>query len=172
MTIWWSSNNHALSWAMQPLSQSLDDLVRAQQKRLRDRHPERLCRFEIDYQLELRGLLDGKYAWLRALEDLVDVGGDAAIEFGNHRPIGHQAPGSRHVSPLVYRRDPLLGRRLGDQKVLAVEAREGGDEHGFDLRFAQGGERRTVAVGAGHIADEELDPPGLGDLSQLVGQLA
>ena len=36
----------------------LDDLVRPQQQRLRDRAPERLGGLEIDDQLELRGLLD------------------------------------------------------------------------------------------------------------------
>jgi hypothetical protein len=42
----------------------LDDLVRPQQQRLRHRQAERLGRFEVDHELELRGLLDWKVSWL------------------------------------------------------------------------------------------------------------
>jgi hypothetical protein len=44
----------------------LDDLIRSHQERLRDRQPERLGRFEIDDQLELRWLLDGQFSRLSA----------------------------------------------------------------------------------------------------------
>src|SRR5438445_2462137 len=37
-----------------------DHLIRPQQQRLRDRQPERLGGLEVDDQLELGGLLDGK----------------------------------------------------------------------------------------------------------------
>ena len=37
-----------------------DHLIRPQQQRLRDRQPERLRSFEVDDQLELNELLDGK----------------------------------------------------------------------------------------------------------------
>src|SRR5437867_8464627 len=54
-----------LMWKMERRSsrlhyrvQSLDDLVSAQQQRLRDRQPERLRRLQIDDQLELRRLLN------------------------------------------------------------------------------------------------------------------
>jgi hypothetical protein len=44
----------------------LDDLVRPQQERLRDRQAERLGGLEVDDQLELRGLLDGEVGGLCA----------------------------------------------------------------------------------------------------------
>ena len=46
----------------------LDDLIRTQQQRRRDREPERLRGLEVDHQLELRRLLDGEIAGLRAVE--------------------------------------------------------------------------------------------------------
>jgi hypothetical protein len=41
-----------------------DNLIRAQEQRRRDRQPKRLGGLEIDDQLELRRLLDGKIARL------------------------------------------------------------------------------------------------------------
>src|SRR2546427_189167 len=43
------------------------------QQRLRDRQPQRLRGLEVDDELELGGLLDGKASWTRPPDDLVDV---------------------------------------------------------------------------------------------------
>ena len=51
----------------------LDDLIRPQQERLRDRQAERLGGSEIYDQLELGRLLNGEVSGLGALEDLVHV---------------------------------------------------------------------------------------------------
>ncbi len=51
-----------------------DDLIRAQQQRLRDREAERLGGLEVDDELEFAWLLDGKIGWLCASEDLVHEG--------------------------------------------------------------------------------------------------
>src|SRR5215469_5795615 len=52
---------------------SFDDLVGAQQNRLRDRQAERLGGLEIDHQLEFGRLLDRKIGGLGDFEDLSDV---------------------------------------------------------------------------------------------------
>jgi hypothetical protein len=62
-----------LRWKWRGRLRSFDDLIRAQQHRLRDREAERLRGLEVDHQLELRRLLDRKVGGLRAFEDLVDV---------------------------------------------------------------------------------------------------
>src|SRR5436309_10473546 len=41
----------------------LDHLVRLEEDRLRDREAEHLRGLDVDHQLELCGLLDGKIAW-------------------------------------------------------------------------------------------------------------
>jgi len=61
----------------------------------------------------------------------------------------------------------VRGRHRDDQLVLAIEARERGDQHGIDLRLAHGRERRVVALGAGRIADAELNFMGLCDGAQV-----
>ena len=55
----------------------LDDLIRPQQHRRRDRLAERLGSLHVDDQLELRGLFDGQVGGFGAFEDLVHVGGTA-----------------------------------------------------------------------------------------------
>src|SRR5262245_10677027 len=69
----------------------VDDLVGSDQNGLWDREPKSLGGFEIDHQLELRGLLDGKLAGLGALEDLVDEHGDALLGVPRVLLVGHQA---------------------------------------------------------------------------------
>jgi hypothetical protein len=61
---------------------------------LREREAEGLGGLEVDHELELRGLLERKVAWLCALEDLVDVSGGAAIHLGIAHAIGPEAPAS------------------------------------------------------------------------------
>src|ERR1700688_4901916 len=86
---------------------SLDHLIRAQQQRLRDRDAERLRGLEVDDEFKLGGLLDGKVPGLGALENLVDVCSDKAIEFSKHWSVSHQPTGTRDLSPFVYRRNLL-----------------------------------------------------------------
>jgi hypothetical protein len=51
----------------------LDDLVRSQEKRLRDCESKSLRGLEVDQQLELGWLLDGEVSWLGALENSTRV---------------------------------------------------------------------------------------------------
>jgi hypothetical protein len=51
---------------------SADHAIGADEHRPRDRHAERLRRLQVDDELELRGLLDGKLCGPGALQDLVD----------------------------------------------------------------------------------------------------
>ena len=56
----------------------LNDLIRTDQDRLRDRQAECLGGLEVDHQFVLRRLLHGQVAWLGSFEDLVHVDGRAS----------------------------------------------------------------------------------------------
>src|SRR4029450_8686926 len=77
------------SWPRWSSTALLDHLIRAQQHRLRDREPERLRRLQVDHQLELRGLLDGKIGGLDALKDLIHVASATPQKVGVVGPIRH-----------------------------------------------------------------------------------
>src|SRR5436309_452718 len=62
---------------------SLDDVVGAQHDGLRNGNAERLRGLAVDDELEPRGQLNRKIGRLRALENLVDEGGD---------PVEHGVP--------------------------------------------------------------------------------
>src|SRR5260370_851589 len=76
---------------------SLDHLIRPLQERLGDRQAEGLGGLEVDDQLELGRLFDGKIAGLGSFEDLVHVGRGTPELVRNVRPIGHEAPGLRKL---------------------------------------------------------------------------
>ena len=59
---------------------SLDNLVRAQAQRGRDREAQGIGGPEIDQELELRGLFDGEVSRFRAFQDLVHVRSGAPVQ--------------------------------------------------------------------------------------------
>src|SRR5213593_925117 len=61
---------------------SVNDLIRAQQERRGDREAKGFRGLEVDDQLELRGLIDGKISRFGALQDSIDIGGGPAGHFG------------------------------------------------------------------------------------------
>jgi hypothetical protein len=61
---------------------SVNDMIRSHQQRWWDREPERAGRFQIDDELELRGLLDREIAGVRAPENLIDVRCSASRDVG------------------------------------------------------------------------------------------
>jgi hypothetical protein len=68
---------------------SLNDLIRPQQHRPRDRQPERPGGLQVDDELELRGLLPWKIIGLGALQNLVRAPLASTFPFGGftRRPI-------------------------------------------------------------------------------------
>jgi hypothetical protein len=59
---------------------------------LRDRQAERLGSLEIDDQLERGGILDRQIGRLGAVEDLVGVDGDLAVEVAQPGPVTDETP--------------------------------------------------------------------------------
>src|SRR6266511_5948084 len=70
---------------------SVNDLIRPQEYRLRDRQPERLGGLSIDDQLELRRLLHREVSRVRPFQDLVHINGGAAIEICSVRAVAQEA---------------------------------------------------------------------------------
>src|SRR6266536_794345 len=69
-----------------------DHLIGPPEQRRRDRKAEGLGGFEVDDQLELRGLLDRQVTRLGALENFLDVDGGTAEEVRDVSGIAEQAP--------------------------------------------------------------------------------
>src|SRR5687767_3921633 len=70
---------------------SFDDVIRPLQQRGRDRQPERRGCLEVDDELELGRLLDGKISGLRALEQPVYEARGLPVEVEIVDPVGHDA---------------------------------------------------------------------------------
>src|ERR1051325_6892353 len=66
---------------------SPNHFVRLHQHPLRHRYADLLRRPEVDHQLQLRRLLNRKISGLGAFQDLIHIGGGAAIEIDDQRTI-------------------------------------------------------------------------------------
>src|SRR5438270_7866644 len=91
---------------------SLNDFVRLQQQRLRDRQSERLGRLQVDYQLELGRMLDRELTGLGALENLVDVGSRSEVEVGVAGRVRDQTANGGEFALLVAARQTAVQGEL------------------------------------------------------------
>ena len=64
------------------------DFIRSRQHIRRDRQADLLRRFQVDYQLELRGSFDRNFGRFGSLQDFIDQGGYACVAFRLVEPIG------------------------------------------------------------------------------------
>src|SRR5580704_14499229 len=99
-------------WALR--CRLLDHLIRPLQERRRDREAEGLGGLEVDDELELGGLLDGKVAGFRALEDAVDVSCGSSKVVRDVRSVCEQSTSRNEVALGVDRRQPISGRQRDD----------------------------------------------------------
>src|SRR5262249_34662907 len=96
----------------------LDHLVRLEQERRGEGEAERLGRLEVDDQVEFQGLLHGQVPRLGAVQNLVHIGGRAAVQVPQAWPIG-QEPTRFHKLPPEGRRWPLVrGGELQDAALM------------------------------------------------------
>src|SRR2546425_8235113 len=73
----------------------LDELIRPQQQRLRNRQPEGLGGLQVNHQLELRGLLDGEIGGVWTPSGLVPLPRRAPGEGREDRPPPQHGPPPR-----------------------------------------------------------------------------
>src|SRR5262245_3514849 len=97
----------------------MDDFIGATQYRRRDHHSQFFCRFEIDEELEPRGLFHGKVAGPRPLENLVDVACRIAELVENAWTETHESTGPGKLAELGCDRDLVLLAELGDPGLIS-----------------------------------------------------
>ena len=83
---------------------SLDQLGRSGEHLWRNRQADLFRSFQIDHELELRRLLDGKIGRLGSLENSVHVISDAPVALREVGPVGHEPTGIYKFPSDVYRR--------------------------------------------------------------------
>src|SRR6266704_3569303 len=145
---------------------SLDDLVRTQQQRPRDREAQRLRRRQVDYQFKFGWLFDWKIAGFGTLEDVVDVGG-STVEIRRHvRPITHETSGIAVFAFRINRWQSKLLREFRDAATLTEENRICRDEEGRDVRPAQFREGSGQFGGTSAGDTYHLDAERLGGIAE------
>src|SRR5262249_9010969 len=94
--------------------ESLDDLIRPQQHRLRNHQSQLLGRLAIDDQFEFGGLLHGQVGWTSTLENLHHVGRGAPELFIAIWAVGHETTRLHPRTEVVNRRYAVPGGEVGD----------------------------------------------------------
>src|SRR2546429_8563423 len=94
---------------------------RLREHRLRDGQAHGAGSLEIDDEIEFGGLLDWEVSRLRALEDLVDVGGRAAVEVGNVGSVAQETAGLCEQPLLKHCRQAVLRSQLCKPHSGAIE---------------------------------------------------
>jgi hypothetical protein len=99
---------------VQQRSSLFEHLVGAHQESFRDGHAKGLGGLEVDHQLELDRGLDGKFAWLRALEDAIGIGRQAPNIIGQVNSVGQQATDFSEETPRIDDREATASRQRYD----------------------------------------------------------
>ena len=110
---------------------SLNDLIRSQQQRRRDREPERLGSLHVDHQLKPGGLLDGQGGWDRAFQNLGDDQSGLPPDPLEARPIRQEPSRLRMLLPLVDGGKPVARREVDDRLLQGREKWRGENIEGF-----------------------------------------
>src|SRR5712692_1080139 len=104
-----------------PAATSLNDLIRSQQERWRDREAESAGGLEVDGEVISGWLLDGQAIRRGSLEDPIDVDRCPTKVVVRVRPIRHQPTFVDEGARLVHGGNPVLLGKVDD--ALAVEDR-------------------------------------------------
>src|SRR5713101_7054140 len=138
----------------------LNDLIRPEQERLRNRQPEGLGGFEVDHQLELLRPLDRQLGGLRTVQDLRDEDARPAKGLSETGPVGQQAAGLSELGEERHRRQPLLTPEDRDAHSMVEDDRRREDDHRAGTVAARG-LHRGIELGSGASLEcLELDPKG------------
>src|SRR5262249_43640793 len=130
---------------------SLDNLVRSRQHIRRNREADQLGCFQIDDELELRRLLYGKVGRLGSLQDFVDQSGGVSAIGTGARPVRHKTTAVHKISPSIYRRQPIISRKVDDSFLTGNSRRAQRHRESDAPRLSRRFERTLVFVGATYL---------------------
>ena len=145
----------------------LNQLVRAQQQRLRDREAECLSCLAIDYQLELRRLQNRQIARFGAIENLAGVIAGLAIGFGKAWPVAHQAAGDDGLASFVARGNGVACGQCDELLTTTGEKGIGTDKERSWPELREGRESRVNLALGTRAKEVQLLPQRSGCLPHL-----
>ena len=103
------------------LARLLDNLVSGAEHRLRYGQVKRFRGFEVDGELDFRGLMHRQVGWLLAVEDSTSIDADEAIGVGKVRSVAHQPTGRDKLTQGVDRRHTNACRKRSKLTQLTIE---------------------------------------------------
>src|SRR6185503_5741938 len=140
-----SVHNSALVTQYSALSS--DDLVRPRQRSMRNRQANLFSGFEVDDQLKLCRLFDGKVGGLGAFQNLVHIGGGTPEGVVVARAVVHEAAGFDIFRSGIDRREPMFCCEVHDWFSMSIEDGVSRNKERVGTSFGGGSERCLKILG-------------------------
>ena len=105
----------------QTLARLLDNLVGGAEHRLRYGQVKRFRGFEVDGEIDFRGLLHRQVGWILAVEDSTSIDADEAIGVGKIRSVAHQPAERDKLAQCMDRRHTKACRERSKLIQLTIE---------------------------------------------------
>src|SRR5262249_498002 len=137
---------------------SADHLIRLEEKRRRNREPERFGGLEVDDQPELHGLLYRQVSGLGAFEDFVHISSGAVVHCREGCAIEPEPAAVHELLVAVYRGQPALCREVHDPCAVCQKQRIPQDDEGRGALLAHRRKCLIERIGLAHCQHVRLDP--------------
>src|SRR5262249_38369419 len=137
----------------------LDHLVGADQYRVRNLAPDRLCSLEVDHELKLRWLLDRYVPRMFATQQSGKWHSHLREDFLETRAVGGEATLFRAFRELIDRRDRQFGGAFKDHPSMSVEDHRCQHIERVRARHVGGVDSRPDLLHLRRAVGRYLDPP-------------
>src|SRR4026209_2523310 len=125
--------------------------IRSRQHVRRNYEADLLGGFQVDYQLELGGLLDGKVGGFCPFQNLIHIDGGALVQVGEIGPVGHETASLHKQAERIYRRQSIFCRELRDLHSTFNGNSVRQYDHSLWMSLTQSHKGIVDLIGSGHV---------------------
>src|SRR5262245_27859804 len=136
----------------------MDEFVGSHQDLLRGPLLKCPCRLGVDDKFELGRLLDWQISWVRAFQDLVDIGGGPPTKVGDICSVSHEPTRVRELTEAIHGGQSILRREFNNPFTVGDGERVDHDDKGLTALGSHGREGSLESTRISYLLGLQLDP--------------